>query len=132
MASPPIYQPIHPSLRPLLDPEYVVYHDKYMQYILPDDQKKWDGSARTAPSLPPGGSPLTPVKQTVDIQLQNCRLRLFIPEMRTDEDQIENAKLPTLLWFHGGGWAIGGLDSENDFCSYICQSAIDAGSRELV
>lgn len=113
----PIYQPLHPSLRSVLDPEYVAFHDQYMQYVIPDDQKIWDGSARTQPSLPPGGSTPLRVGLVRDIQLDNCKLRLFKPESSQPV-----AKYPVLLWFHGGGWAIGGLESDEDFCTYICQS----------
>ncbi|CAK3929488.1 AB hydrolase superfamily [Lecanosticta acicola] len=113
-----IWQPIHPSLRPYLDPEYVAFHDQYMQYVIPDDLKIWDGTARTHPSLPPGGSAPIKVGRIQDISLSpNCRVRVFVPD-----DNMGDAKWPALLWFHGGGWAIGGLDSENDFCAYVCQS----------
>ena len=52
-----------------------------------------------------------------DVRLENCSVRVFVPESSQSV-----SKYPVLLWFHGGGWAIGGLDSENDFCTYICQS----------
>lgn len=114
-----IYQPIHPSLRPLLDPEYVAFHDQWMQFVLPDDLKVWDGTARTHPSLPAGGSTPLKVKSIVDVRLEHCQVRVFTPEIYPGG--MVETKLPALLWFHGGGWAIGGLDSENDFCAYICQ-----------
>ncbi|KXT09521.1 hypothetical protein AC579_7194 [Pseudocercospora musae] len=116
---PPVaYQPLHPTLRSLLDPEYVAFHDQFMQYVIPDDQKKWNGSARTQPSLPPGGSVPLRVSLIRDVQLENCSIRVFVPESSQPV-----SKYPVLLWFHGGGWAIGGLDSENDFCTYICQTS---------
>lgn len=91
------YQPLHPSLRPLLDPQYVKFHDQYMQYVFPDDQKVWDGTARSQPSLPYGGSPPLRVSLIRDIPLEKCSVRIFVP----DSSQPV-AKYPVLLWFHGG------------------------------
>jgi len=41
----------YPDIRSKLDPEYVAFHDKYMQYVRPDEIKPWDGSARKLLSL---------------------------------------------------------------------------------
>lgn len=92
-----IWQPIHPSLRPLLDPQYVAFHDSYMQYVMPDDLKVWDGTARTQPSLPPGGTVPAKVGRIQDVQLETCRVRVFVPN-----DNLGETKYPALLWFHGG------------------------------
>lgn len=119
MARREVFQPIHASLRHLLDPEYVAFHDEYMQHVFPDELKIWDGSARTQPSLPAGGSMPLRVKRIIDVSLEHCRVRVFLPQPYLGA--VVEPKLPALLWFHAGGWAIGGLDSENDFCSYICQ-----------
>ncbi|RDI80521.1 hypothetical protein Vi05172_g9487 [Venturia inaequalis] len=110
-----IYQPIDPDIRKKLDPEYVAFHDKYMQYVPRDESKTWDGSARTTPSLPFGGAETVVVASVQDIELPNFKLRVYIPEA----SQAQN--LPCLLWFHGGGWAIGGLNDGTDFCSFVCR-----------
>jgi len=31
--------------------------------------------------------------------------------------------LPVLVWFHGGGWVIGGLDSHDQLCRLLCDDA---------
>lgn len=113
-----IYQPIDPDIREKLDPEYVAFHDKYMQYVPRDESKTWDGSARTTPSLPFGGAETVDVASVQDIELPNFKLRVYIPEA----SQAQN--LPCLLWFHGGGWAIGGLDDGTDFCSFVCRGRL--------
>lgn len=97
MESRTLHQPIYPALRPFLDPEYVVFHEIYMQYVVPDHMKVWDGSARTKPSLPPGGSIPVPVRRIQDIRLTNCELRVFVPD-----NIMGDEKSPALLWFHGG------------------------------
>jgi acetyl esterase/lipase len=111
-----IHQPLHPDVRPFLDMEYAAFHDKYMQYVEPDDKKIWDGNARSKPSLPYGGSEALPMYAIDDVKLDKCQIRVFVPHR---EISNHGESWPALLWFHGGGWAIGGLDSENDFCTFI-------------
>lgn len=113
-----VHQPIHSSLRPILDPEYVSFHDQYLQYIVPDEQKPWNITARLQPSLPQAGTMPTRVGMVRDLQLENCQLRLFVPESSQPV-----AKYPVLLWLHGGGWTLGDLNSDNDFLTYICQAS---------
>lgn len=88
-----------------------------MQYIVPDDHKIWDGSARTDESLPPSGSSLTLVVKTQDFELPLCSVRAFTPE-----GEHEGYGWPVLMWFHGGGWAIGGIGHGGDFLTLLCQS----------
>ncbi|KAL4962869.1 alpha/beta hydrolase [Aspergillus stella-maris] len=122
MATPPppqIHQPIHPSIHPLLDPEYVSFHNTHFQYIIPDDQKPWDGSARTSTQpWPRTSSPLTPVSSIRDIELPNFPVRVFTPNHPRPKDGY-----PVFIWFHGGGWAIGGLNDGNDLCTLIADVA---------
>ncbi|CAK1358415.1 AB hydrolase superfamily protein [Cercospora beticola] len=119
LAQPPtVYQPLHPSLRGLLDPEYVAFHDTCLQYLIPEEQLKWDTSTRSR--LPTLASPSAELKvgQKRDIQLEHCAVRVFVPE-----SSQHVPRYPVLLWFHSGGWVSGGLDSENDFLTYVCQTS---------
>lgn len=119
-----IYQPLHPTVRPLLDPQYVAFHDAHMQYVQTDDSKVWDGSARTRPSLPPGTLDVIPVGKTEDIDVPTLdgsttfSVRAFAPTSPPPPSGY-----PIFLWCHGGGWAIGGIESENDFCTRVCEGA---------
>ncbi|KAI4868293.1 Alpha/Beta hydrolase protein [Hypoxylon rubiginosum] len=114
-----IYQPIHPDVRAVLDPEYVSFHDQYFQYLVPDDQTTWDGSARVRPtSVPATESIPVAVGDIRDLDLGNYNVRVFTPET-----QKPNDGWPVFLWFHGGGWAVGDISSGNDVCALICQRA---------
>lgn len=113
-----VWQPLHGAVRAKLDPEYVAFHDQYMQYVQPDDLKIWDGSARTKPSLPPGGIPPVPVGSTREFQVGAFQLRAYTPTGECDA-----RGWPVLIWYHGGGWAIGGLDDNKDFCTFLCQES---------
>ncbi|KAJ9645016.1 hypothetical protein H2204_001478 [Knufia peltigerae] len=111
------YQPLHPSVRPKLDPEYVAFHDKYIQFVEPDDVRPWHPiHTRRRRPFPPGTSQAVPVKEVRDVDLGNFPVRIFWPE----DENPENG-WPVLVWYHGGGWAIGGVESENDFCSRMCR-----------
>jgi acetyl esterase/lipase len=115
----PIHQPIHAAVRPHLDPEYVDFHDKYLQYLVPDDRKSWDGSARLGHSrVPPTESTPVPVGSVRDLNLGNFDVRIFTP----DGARPPNG-WPVFIWFHGGGWAVGGIASNNDLCTVICRRA---------
>jgi acetyl esterase/lipase len=115
----PVYQPIHHSVRPLLDHEYVKFHDEYYQYVIPDDQRSWDSSARTAKRpWPSTESALAHISATQDMKLGDYEVRFFTPE---GERPIDG--WPVFIWFHGGGWAIGGIEDGNDLCTLICATA---------
>ncbi|KAL5334707.1 Alpha/Beta hydrolase protein [Aspergillus crustosus] len=121
----PIHQPLHPDIRPLLDPEYTTFHEKYLQYVLPDERKTWDGSVRSAkPAWPSTESPHTPVGHIQDLKLGDSdsgfEIRIFKPR---DEQDPPHSGRPVFLWFHGGGWAIGGINDNNDLCTLVCDRA---------
>lgn len=111
------YQPIHPSLRPLLDPQYAAFHDEHLQYVVPSEAEPWDSETRNKPSpLALGGQRVVDVGSVCDKDMGNFQLRVFTPEGR-----MPNGGWPVLVWFHGGGWVMGGLGSENGFLSHVCK-----------
>jgi len=111
-----IYQPLSPSVRVSLDPEYVAFHDQHLQYVEPDDVGPWDPVlTRSRVCWPPSGSRPLPVQSIRDIQLENCPVRVFTPTAAQPA-----GGWPVLVWYHGGGWALGGIESENDFCTLLC------------
>lgn len=114
-----IHQPIHPDVRPLLDPEYASFHDQYFQYLIPDDQKVWDGSARVRnESVPATESKPVDVGNIRDLDLGNYKGRVFTPDAQKPE-----SGWPVFIWFHGGGWAVGDISAGNDLCALVCQRA---------
>ncbi|KAF2711137.1 alpha/beta-hydrolase [Pleomassaria siparia CBS 279.74] len=108
-----IHQPLHPTLLPTLDSEYTTFHNLHMQHVPRDESQPWDGSARTTPSLPYGGSCLVDVGSTRDIRVGDFCVRVFTPEGEGEgdgdgdgDDDDGDDGWPVFVWFHGGGWAI--------------------------
>lgn len=117
-----IHQPVHPSLRPGLDPEYASFHDQYLQYVPPSEATSWDPESRTWPSpLSQGGQKLVDVGSVYDKDLGNFQIRVFTPEGELPNGKDAGPGWPVLVWFHGGGWVMGGLGSENGFLTHVCK-----------
>ncbi|KAF4964643.1 hypothetical protein FSARC_7439 [Fusarium sarcochroum] len=113
-----IWQPLHPAIRDRLDPQYIAYHEAHLQYIEPDETNDWDGSTRTKKvSLPPGGTKPIPVGSINDFDVGRFRVRVYTPTSECDE-----RGWPVLIWFHGGGWAVGGLNNGTDLCCWACET----------
>lgn len=114
-----ILQPIHPSLRQKLDREYVAFHDEHLQYIRPSEETPWHADMRQQPSpMRLGGLAMESVGSVRDIDHGNYQLRVFTPKGNKPDHGW-----PCLMWFHGGGYVMGGLDSENAFLTIACNRA---------
>lgn len=125
-----IHQPLHPSIRPLLDPDYVALHDSIVQYIEPIERQIWDPKLRLKPS-PMAHAQLkaAEVGQVFDKDIGDVQLRVFVPEGETPA-----LGWPCMVWYHGGGWVNGGLGSDNGFLSHVCrcESSHEQASIESV
>ncbi|KIY66629.1 hypothetical protein CYLTODRAFT_377435 [Cylindrobasidium torrendii FP15055 ss-10] len=107
-------QPLHPSVIPKLDAEYVEFHNEALQYITPPHTLPWSPSLRDAPAVP-GSSPLLPVGSTQDINLAHTDMRVFSPP-----GEAPTNGWPVFIFFHGGGWTFGNINSENSFGTNAC------------
>ncbi|KAK6225565.1 lipase from carbohydrate esterase family ce10 [Colletotrichum tabaci] len=114
-----VHQPIHPSVRAKLDPEYVALHDAVIQYMEPSEARPWDPTSRSAPNpLAHTTQRLSPVGATRDEDLGGgVQARVFVPEGTAPSPD----GWPCMVWLHGGGWVNGGLDSENGFLTHVCR-----------
>lgn len=111
-----VHQPIHPDVRPRLDPEYVSFHDKYLQYAVKNESVPWDPASRNAPAASAAGrSAPVEVGDIRDLDRGDYQLRVFTPKGSAPRDGW-----PVFVWFHGGGWVMGGLGSENSFLTVLC------------
>lgn len=91
-----IYSPLHPSIIPRLDPEYIELHNSTLQFIKPPHTLPWDPALRKGPAVPGGSKPLK-VGKTQDFDLSNTNFRVFIPE-----GEAPAGGWPVFIFFHGG------------------------------
>ncbi|KAI0068229.1 hypothetical protein BV25DRAFT_1793279 [Artomyces pyxidatus] len=112
-----VERPIHPDILPRLDPEYVAFHNEHLTSYLHVHEIPWDPSIRNAPTVPGGSKPLQ-VGAIADYTLENCQVRVFTPE-----GPVPSKGWPVFIFFHGGGWTLGSINSENSFCTNMCKYA---------
>ncbi|EME85648.1 uncharacterized protein MYCFIDRAFT_82612 [Pseudocercospora fijiensis CIRAD86] len=113
--------PLHESVRDKLDPEYVEFYNKH---IINNQQVQYQPveASRSSGILIPGAGPQLPVGDIKDLTFQrvesvgpDVQVRVFTPE-----GPKPSKGWPVCLWFHGGGWVLGNINTENVVCSHIC------------
>ncbi|TVY75913.1 AB hydrolase superfamily protein [Lachnellula suecica] len=113
--------PLHPSIRDKLDP---VYKEFYNKHLINQQQVHLRpvAESRTSGVLIPGAGPKLPVGSVEDISIP--RLETKGPEvlMRafTPEGEKPDHGWPLFVWYHGGGWVLGNIDTENVICTNLC------------
>jgi hypothetical protein len=113
--------PLHASVKDKLDPVYVAFYnkniiDKQQVHLQPV------AASRTSGVLIPGEGPQLKVGTKEDIVVErretkgpSVKCRVFIPE---GEPPVEG--WPLMVYYHGGGWVLGNIDTENTVCSHMC------------
>ncbi|KAN0120040.1 alpha/beta hydrolase fold domain containing protein [Hyaloscypha variabilis] len=116
--------PLHPSVKDKLDP---TYRDFYNKHIFDKQQVHLQpvSASRTSGILIPGGGPKLPVGKTEDFLLQrketagpDVPIRVFTPEGEKPSDGW-----PVMVYYHGGGWVLGNIETENTVCTNLCKRA---------
>lgn len=113
------HQPLHPSIRDKLDPEYVSLHDQVLQYVKPNESEGWSPASRKFVSpLGAGAQKDVEVGKITNHEIADgIQARIFTPEGQPASSE----GWPCLVWLHGGGWVNGGLNSENGFLRHFCK-----------
>lgn len=120
MSSQPPY-PLHESVVDRIDPEYKAFYNKH---IIDKQQVHLQpvAASRTGDDLIPGSGPLQPVARTVDYSFPrresdgpDVSVRCFTPE-----GEKPAAGWPVCIYYHGGGWVLGGISTENVIASHLC------------
>jgi triacylglycerol lipase len=115
---------LHDSVKDRLDLEYFKFYnanifDKQQVHLQPV------AASRTSGILIPGSGPKLPVGSTKDYTFGRSQtegpdvaVRAFTPEGKKPEDGW-----PLMVYYHGGGWVLGNIDTENTVCSHLCARA---------
>lgn len=116
--------PLHPDIEPRLDP---VYRDFYNAHIFDKQQVHLQpvAASRTSGVLIPGGGVPPPVGKIQDYSIK--RRETEGPEVKvrtfTPEGEAPAEGWPIAVWYHGGGWVLGNIDTENTVSANLCNRA---------
>ncbi|KAK6207105.1 hypothetical protein LQW54_007534 [Pestalotiopsis sp. IQ-011] len=116
--------PLHESTKGRIDEEYAAFYnkhifDKQQVHLQPVE------ASRSSGILIPGAGPLQPVASTADHSITrkesqgpDVKVRCFTPE-----GEKPAAGWPVCIYFHGGGWVLGTIDTENVIATNLCSRA---------
>lgn len=123
---------IHPSVINRLDPKYVDFFEENLSdkpnlvytHRVPLKAVKEGGNVIPGQSSPREMSKVfeVDIKRKFTKGPSKIPARVFIPKRSNS-----NKEWPLLIWFHGGGWVLGGLDTENSYCTTVadfCQMVV--------
>jgi acetyl esterase/lipase len=123
-ANPQPPYPLHPAVKDKLDPIYTQFYTKHIQYHQQVHLQPVHAS-RTSGILIPGGGPKLPVGKTQDLSLHrretegpDIPIRVFTPE-----GERPKGGWPGMVYYHGGGWVLGNIETENTVCTHLCRRA---------
>ncbi|KAI0123466.1 alpha/beta hydrolase fold-domain-containing protein [Xylariales sp. AK1849] len=114
--------PLHPSVVGRTNPEYADFYKKHVQQQQQVHLQPIKVS-RSSGTLIPGAGPLQPVGKAVDYNIPRAEsdgpdvlVRAFTPS-----GVKPNGGWPLCFWFHGGGWVLGNIETENVIATHLCQ-----------
>lgn len=114
--------PLHASVRERLHPDYVKFYNQYL-INLPQVHLQPISASRGGSPFVFGSSPPLPVGHQQDYHVvrqetsgPDVTIRAFVPVGQPPN----SAGWPVMIYFHGGGFVLGNIDSENTICTHMC------------
>jgi acetyl esterase/lipase len=116
--------PIHESVKDRINPDYAKFYNEHL-INLPQVQLQPVAASRSSGTLILGGGPSLPVAAIKDFSIHrretdgpDIKVRTFTPEGERPE-----GGWPVMVYFHGGGWVLGNINTENSACTQMCSRA---------
>ncbi|KAK3317150.1 alpha beta hydrolase fold-3 domain-containing protein [Cercophora scortea] len=129
-----IINPLHTSVVDKLDPDYVAIYMKYQARAPRADQVPYhvynaDRAKYNFPGhLVSGASPAVGTTKTYKVPVSDpageISVRVYTPiaKSATNGNLDRDGLLPVLIDYHGGGFVIGNLESDDFFCRQVCEA----------
>ncbi|KAI0179213.1 alpha/beta hydrolase fold protein [Hypoxylon sp. FL1284] len=129
----PLVNPLHPSVVDRLDPVFTEIYNKYQASQLRADQVPYevynaDRAKYTFPTAKVAGpAPATLSSEIFHVRVKDPRGQIAVqvyvptPEAVAEAKSSRDGLLLALVNFHGGGFVIGGLESDEPLCRKLCQ-----------
>lgn len=119
---------LDPSMYGRLDPEYVSFFNDILckRPDILETHKLPLAKTKAGGNVIPGQEPPMEVAEIYDIEIPRHHTlagspipaRIFVPE---GEEPING--WPCTIFFHGGGWVLGSIDTENSYCTHLAELA---------
>ncbi|KAI1389705.1 alpha/beta hydrolase fold protein [Hypoxylon trugodes] len=130
---PSLVNPIHPSVVEKLDPHFTEIYMRYQASRLRADQVPYEVYNKDRPKYTfptdkvAGNSPDVASNKIYKFPVSNpvgeIAVQVYVPtqDAITNGGLEKDGLLPALVNYHGGGFVIGGLESDVSLCRKICQ-----------
>ncbi|CEP60806.1 alpha/beta hydrolase LALA0_S01e19394g [Lachancea lanzarotensis] len=119
---------IDPSMEDRLDPEYVQFFNEVLceRPDILETHKYPVAKTKAGGNVIPGQAPPMEVAKIYDIEISRKHtaaetpvpVRVFVPK-----GQMPSTGWPCTVWYHGGGWVLGSIDTENSYCTHLAELA---------
>jgi acetyl esterase/lipase len=121
--------PLHLSVKDRIHPEYAAFYNDQIINKQQVQYQPMEAIRAASGVLIPGGGPMLPVGKTEDILFKrqestgpDVSVRVFTPEISNDQE-IPEGGWPVYVYYHGGGWVLGNIDTENTVSTNVCKRA---------
>ncbi|KAG0684607.1 hypothetical protein C6P40_002295 [Pichia californica] len=120
---------LDPSMISKLDPEYIEFFNEILckRPDILETHKFPVAKTKAGGNVIPGQAPPMEMSKIYDIEIprkytslddDKIPARVFVPKGEKPKNGW-----PCTIWYHGGGWVLGSIDTENSYCTHLSELA---------